>query len=38
MILVEITDIEVLNYFASIMINLTAVIAPLFGALALLRH
>lgn len=38
MILIEITDIEVLNYFASILINLTAVIAPLFGALALLRH
>jgi hypothetical protein len=38
MILIEITDIHVLNYFASIMINLTAVIAPLFGALALLRH
>lgn len=38
MILIEITDIVMINYFASIMINLTAVIAPLFGALALLRH
>ena len=38
MILIEITDFEVLNYFASIMINLTAVIAPLFGALSLTRH
>ena len=38
MILIEITDIAVINYFASILINLTAVIAPLFGALALLRH
>lgn len=38
MILIEITDIQVINYFASILINLTAVIAPLFGALSLTRH
>jgi len=38
MIMIEITDIVIINYFASIFINLTAVIAPLFGALALLRH
>lgn len=38
MILIEITDINLINYFASILINLTAVIAPLFGALALTRH
>lgn len=38
MILIEITDIQIINYFASILINLTAVIAPLFGALALTRH
>ena len=38
MILLQITDFEVINYFASIMINLTAIIAPLFGAIALTRH
>lgn len=38
MTLIEITDMTVINYFATIMINLTIVIAPLFGALALLRH
>lgn len=38
MILIEMTDIVIINYFASIFINLTAVIAPLFGALALVRH
>lgn len=38
MILIEMTDITIINYFASIFINLTAVLAPLFGALALLRH
>lgn len=38
MILIEITDIVMINYFASIFINLTVVIAPLFGALSLLRH
>jgi len=38
MILIEITDMQIINYFASIFINLTAVIAPLFGALALTRH
>ena len=38
MILIEMTDIALINYFASIMINITAVIAPLFGALALTRH
>jgi hypothetical protein len=38
MILVEFTDMPVINYFGSILINLTIVIAPLFGALALTRH
>jgi hypothetical protein len=38
MILIEFTDFAVINYFGSILINLTAVIAPLFGALALTRH
>lgn len=38
MILIEITDMQIINYFASILINLAAVIAPLFGALALTRH
>lgn len=38
MILLEITDIQTINYFASILINLTIVIAPLFGAIALTRH
>jgi hypothetical protein len=38
MIYIEITDVIALNYFASILINLTLVIAPLFGALSLTRH
>ena len=38
MIYLEITDMATINYFASIFINLTAVIAPLFGALALTRY
>lgn len=38
MILIEITDLLMINYFASILINLTAIIAPLFGAIALTRH
>ena len=38
MIMIEVTDITIINYFASILINLTAVIAPIFGALALTRH
>ena len=38
MILIEITDMNLINYFASILINITALIAPLFGALALTRH
>jgi hypothetical protein len=38
MILIEMTDINVINYFASILINITALIAPLFGAIALTRH
>jgi len=38
MIFIEITDIPVINYFASVLINLTAYIAPLFGALAFTRH
>jgi len=35
---IEITDIQLINYFATIFINLTAVIAPLFGAIALMKH
>jgi len=38
MILIEFTDMAVINYFGSILINLAAIIAPLFGALALTRH
>jgi len=38
MILINLTDIAVINYFASILINITAVLAPLFGALALTMH
>jgi len=38
MIIIDVTDITIINYFASILINFTAVMAPLFGALALLRH
>ncbi len=36
--IIELTDIAVINYMASILINLTAVFAPIFGALALTRH
>lgn len=38
MVYVELTNINIINYFASILINVAAVIAPLFGALALMRH
>jgi len=38
MILIEITDMDLINYMFSIFVNITAVIAPLFGALALARH
>lgn len=38
MILIEFTDMQVINYFGSIFINLTAVLAPLFGAISLTRH
>ena len=38
MILIQLTDIAILNFMASILINLTAIIAPLFGAMALTRH
>jgi hypothetical protein len=38
MILIEMTDMAVINYFASILINITAVIAPLFGAIAFTRY
>ena len=38
MILIEFTDISVINYFGSILINLATIIAPLFGALSLTRH
>ena len=38
MILIEFTDMAVINYFGSILINLSAIVAPLFGALALTRH
>lgn len=36
--LIELADSNVINYFASIYINLGAVIAPLFGAISLVRH
>ncbi len=38
MIYFQITDMATINYFASIFLNLTIVLAPLFGALALTRH
>jgi len=38
MIYFEITDITTINYFASIFLNFTIVMAPLFGALALTRN
>jgi hypothetical protein len=38
MILFTITDIDLINYFASIFINFSIVIVPLFGALSLARH
>jgi hypothetical protein len=38
MIYFAITDLPTINYFASIFLNLTIVLAPLFGALALTRH
>jgi len=38
MILIELTDMNLINWFASILINLAAIIAPLFGALAMTRH
>jgi len=38
MIYLQITDMATINYFASIFLNLTIVIAPLFGALALTRY
>ncbi len=38
MIFFEITDFATINYFASIFLNLTIVIAPLFGSLALTRY
>ena len=37
MIYIELTDMEVINYFASILINMGALMAPLFGALSLTR-
>jgi len=33
-----VTDFDTINYFASIFLNLTIVLAPLFGALALTRY
>jgi hypothetical protein len=38
MILIEFTDIAVINYFGSILINMAGYLAPLFGAIALTRH
>ena len=38
MIYFAITDLDTINYFFSIFLNLTILIAPLFGALALTRH
>jgi len=36
--IIELTSSALVNEFASIFIQLTAVTAPLFGALALTRH
>lgn len=38
MILFEVTDVAVINYFASIFLNLTIFLAPIFGAIAFTRH
>ena len=38
MIYFEITDMATINYFASIFLNFTILLAPLFGALSLTRH
>jgi len=38
MIYFAVTDVGTINYFASIFLNLTIVLAPLFGALALTRY
>lgn len=38
MILFEITPDSVFNYFASIFLNLTIVVAPIISALALLKN
>lgn len=38
MVLIELTDFQIINYFASIYINIAFVIAPILGALALTRH
>jgi len=38
MIYFAVTNFDMINYFASIGLNMMIVIAPLFGAIALLRH
>jgi len=38
MIYFQITDSATINYFASIFLNLTIILAPLFGAISLTRH
>lgn len=38
MIMFEITDIPIINYFASIFINFGIYLVPIVGALGLTRH
>jgi len=38
MILIEFTDIAIINHVGSILINMAGYLAPIFGAIALTRH
>lgn len=38
MILFQITDLDIINYFASIFLNLAIYIVPIIGAINLARH
>ena len=38
MIYFEVTDMPTINYFMSIMLNMSVFLASIFGALALVRH
>jgi len=38
MILFQITDMSIINYFASIFLNLAIYIVPIVGAISLTRH